>query len=241
MNELRTKAAVLAKDVYFEGGDVLRCYEGHFRFELEGREPIEIGPGEALVIYPGQRVTIEALEKKNFIRYAIIDGAEVAEYFDSFGFFDGVHGKSSEQRIPFEAIKQRLEHGDDADVAAVISQMEDALVTYAHDFRDNGDALVHSAVRQIRENLANCVVQLTPLCEQLKVSRAYLHRVFVRAGVGTPSEFIRREQLRLIRRLLKNSELTIAEVAIRTGFISQTHFSDFVKRYTGHTARELRR
>lgn len=240
MTEVRSKAGVLAKEVYFEGGDVIRCYEGRFRFVLKDREPIVIGVGHAVVIYPDQRVTIEALEKKNLLRCAIFDGSDVAEYFDRFGFFDGIHGRTSEQLVPFEAIKGLLDAGDDFG-KGIMSQMADALVTYAHDFRDNGDALVFDAVRQIRENLANRIVQLKPLCDQLKVSRAYLHRIFVRSGVGTPSEFIRREQLRIVLKLLKDDALSISDVAIRTGFLSQTHFSDFVRRYTGHAPRDLRR
>lgn len=241
MSDLRAQAGVLAQDVYFEGGDILRCYEGRFRFVLCDREPIEIGVGEALVIYPDQRVTIESLEGRNRLLYAVFYGTGVPEYFESFGFFDGLYGKTSEQRIPFEAVKRLFENGANMDNPELRSNMDDALVTYAHDFRDNGNALVFDAVRMIRENLAKGIVQLKPLCDQLKVSRAYLHRVFVREGIGTPSEFIRREQVRHILRLLKDGTLSIAEISKRTGFLSQTHFSDFVHRYTGHPPRDLRR
>ena len=36
MAEQTAKPGVLARDVYFDGGDVLRCYRGRFRFTLGG-------------------------------------------------------------------------------------------------------------------------------------------------------------------------------------------------------------
>ena len=50
----------------------------------------------------------------------------------------------------------------------------------------------------------------------------------------------RREQLRVVLRLLKHTRKPIAEVAAEAGFISPTHFANFVKRNTGFAAREIR-
>ena len=36
MAERTAKPGVLARGVFFEGGDVLRCYRGRFRFTLDG-------------------------------------------------------------------------------------------------------------------------------------------------------------------------------------------------------------
>jgi len=238
MEVLQTAAGVLIEDVYFEGGDVLRCYEGRFRFTLEGREPFVLGAGQALVIYPNQKVTIKALDKKNTLRYAIFDGTGAADYFDSFGFFDGLHGKTSTQQVVFERIKRSVDAGDNA---GVMSAMSDALVTYAHDLRSNGNALVFDAVRQIRANLAHGAVRLQDLSEALGVSRSQLHRVFAAQDLGSVSEFVKREQLRLALRLLRETRKPIAEIARAAGFLTVTHFATFMKRRTGHSPRDLRR
>jgi len=241
MAEHIAQRGALIRDVYFEGGDVLRCYCGRFRFGLEGCEPIEIGEQESIVVYPGQRVTIEALDKVNLLVYVILEGAGVAPYFDRLGFFNGIHGRTSTQIELFRDVKHRLEAKGVIDRSKLMSRLSDALVTYAHDLRVGTNAVVSTAIRQIRKNLKNKIVRLTPLYEQLHIGHTALSQAFKRAGLGSPAEFIRREQLRQVRHLLTQTQKPIANIAEETGFISPTHFANFVKRMTGKTAREIRR
>jgi AraC-like DNA-binding protein len=240
MAERRDAPGVLIRDVYFEGGDVLRCYRGRFLFALEGREPVAIGEGETIVVYPDQRVTIEALEKTNELVYATFEGPDVSSWFDRIGFFNGIHGPTSTQIELFRDVKRRLEERPLSDPHELVVRLSDALVTYAHDLSVGENALVGAAIRQMRENLGNRIVRLTPLYEQLRVGHTALNRAFKRAGVGRPAEFIRREQMRLVVRQLKHTRKPIAEIAAETGFISTTHFANFIKRNAGMTAREIR-
>lgn len=240
MAERTAKAGVLARDVYFDGGDVLRCYRGRFRFSPEGLEPVEIGAGEVVVVYPGQSVTIEALDKSNLLVYAIFEGPDVSAYFDSLGFFNGIHGPTSDQIDLFRDVKHRFEENASADARRLMSNLASALVTYAHDLKVGANAVVSDAIRQIRENLKNGIVRLTPLYEQLHIGHTSLNAAFRQAGLGSPAEFVRREQLRVVLRLLKHTRKPIAEVAAEAGFISPTHFANFVKRNTGFAAREIR-
>ena len=241
MSELIAQPGVLIRDVFFEGGDVLRCYRGRFRFSLEGREPIVIGAREAIVIYPGQHVTIEALDAANLLVYVIFEGDRVAPYFDQIGFFNGIHGPTSSQIEVFRQIKHQLEANESSDQVKMLNRLSDALVTYAHDLRVGSNALIGDALRQIRANLTRKIVRLTPLYEQLHIGHTALSLAFRAAGLGSPAQMIRREQLRLVTDLLKTTQKPIAEIAAETGFISATHFANFIKRTTGRTARDIRR
>jgi len=241
MAEHIAQRGVLIRDVFFEGGDVLRCYRGRFRFCLEGCESIEIGEQESIVVYPGQRVTIEALDKVNLIVYVIFEGRGVASYFDQLGFFNGIHGRTSTQIELFRDVKRRLEVKGAIDHAKLMARLSDALVTYAHDLCVGTNAVVSAAIRQIRENLKKKIVRLTPLYDQLHIGHTALNRAFRQAGIGNPAAFIRQEQLRHARHLLMQTQKPIAEIAEETGFISLTHFANVIKRMTGKTAREIRR
>lgn len=231
----------LIRDLYFEGGDVLRCYRGRFCFTLEGCNPIVIGENETIVVYPDQCVTIEALEKANLLVYVIFEGSDVPSFFDRFGFFNGMHGPTSAQLELFRDVKHILETSESPDLANLAMRFSDALVTYAHDLRVGANALVGDAICQIRENLKRRIVRLTPLYEQLLIGHTALGKAFKKVGIGSASEFIRQEQLRLVLRLLQNTRKPIAEIAEEAGFISFTHFANFIKRRTGVTARDLRR
>jgi len=241
MEELVSERSVLIRDVYFEGGDVLRCYRGRYRFTIEGREPLEIGVQESIVIYPGQRVTIEALDKSNLLVYVIFEGDGVAAYFDQLGFFNGIHGVTSTQLELFRGVKRDFESATGSNHQKLMARLTDALVTYARDLRVGANAVTGDAVRLIRENLKNGIVRLTPLYEQMHIGHTTLSRVFRQSGLGSPAEFIRQEQLRLVIRLLRDTRRPIVEIAREAGFISATHFANFIRRQTGKTAREIRR
>lgn len=243
LTDLETPAATLTRDLYFEGADVLHCSKGRFRFTFDGTREIEIGPGETLVTYPGYRVTIEALESSNRLSYGIFVGESIEDYLDAVGFFHGEHGKAGAHEELLGELRNVLERqtkGESNLNSVCLSILTDVLISVARDLREDGNGFVGDAIRQIRANLKQGIVRLEPLCAQLHVSRAHLHSVFVHAGLESPSAFIRNEQMRLALRLLQTTRLPIADIAQRAGFISKTHFANFMRRNTGKSAREWR-
>jgi len=240
--ELETESKRLIDDVYFDGLDILRCYDGRFRFSFNDREPVEIGPGEVVVIYPRHKVTIDALSKTNRLVYGIFDGKDVEDYFDGIGYFDCAKGKTSAH---YESIKELRRQFERNNAAAghkrhCLSFLTDILVTQWTEMRQGNHALAFDAVKRIHQNLLKKQVRLDPLCEQLGVCRSYLHRVFLQAGLGSPSAFVRAKQLRMAEGLLVNTRMSIAEIADKTGFLSTSHFATFFKRMTGKSPAQFR-
>ena len=84
------------------------------------------------------------------------------------------------------------------------------------------------------------MVQLQGVCGELGVSRVAIYKAFMRAGLESPSDIIRREQLWYVSELLEETDLSLGEVAVRAGFLSASHFTRFVKVSTGMTPRQLR-
>lgn len=243
ISELKTPAKRLTDAIYFDGLDILRCYEGRFRFSFKDRPAIELKPGEALVIYPRHTVTIDALKGRNALVYGVFEGADVEHYFDTIGFYDCAKGRTDAHFESIMELKDLLEspHGkEDVHGRMCLSFLTDILMTQAMEMRANGNALVFDAVRQIHKNLHGRVASMKMLCNQLGVSRVHLHRTFVKAGLGAPSDFIRAKQMQFVRDLLTNTELPLAEVAARAGFLSPSHFTTFVKRMTRLTPTQVR-
>ena len=229
---------------YFTGVNVMRCYAGAFRYSFDDREPFMLHAGELVVVYPGHYVTIEARAARNRLLYCIFDGPDAPRFFDDLGFFDCARGRTAPRIGAFVELRRRVEGPGGLTAAghrAALRFLADILVSQMRDLRANGRAFLYDAAHLIHANLAKGVVRLEPLCAELKTSRSHLHRAFVDAGLPSPSEIIRREQLRLAVRLLRQETLPIPEVMARAGFVSQAHFSTFVKRRTGHTPGEIRR
>jgi len=241
--DLKTPRATLTQDLYQDGAEILHCVGGRFRLTLDGSRAIAIGSGEVLVIYPDHRVTLEALARENRLVSGMLCGGSVGAYLDSLGYFDGIHGPAVLQRKLLAQVRgmlRRQTEGDMTQKRRNLSLLTDILTSVAKDLNTYRNAFLGEAIHRIQANLAKGVVRLEPLCDQLHVSRAHLHAAFVEAGLGSPSAFIRDEQKRLVMRLLLATRLPVAEVARRAGFISMTHFSNFMRRYTGKFAREWR-
>ena len=94
------------------------------------------------------------------------------------------------------------------------------------------DPLVRQAVAWVRRH-AGEPVDVSDLARAAGLSRAMLDRRFRAALHTTPAREIRRAKLARARHLLGETELTVAEVADRCGFLHVETFVRFVKRETG--------
>ncbi|PSB17325.1 AraC family transcriptional regulator [Phormidesmis priestleyi ULC007] len=57
----------------------------------------------------------------------------------------------------------------------------------------------------------------------------------------TPHQYILHCRIEKAKQLFQHSELTIAEIAIRTGFCDQSHLTRSLKRITGMTPKQILR
>ncbi len=81
---------------------------------------------------------------------------------------------------------------------------------------------------------------LSDLAVQAGVHPVYLSRVF-RAYYGCSiGEYLTRCRLRLAMDLMTSTELSLAQIAIDTGFYDQGHFSNKFKKHLGISPREYR-
>jgi len=102
------------------------------------------------------------------------------------------------------------------------------------------DPLVASAVRLMRENLADGI-NVEDVCRRLNASRSTLDRRMLTALKRTPKEEILRLRFREVERLLRETELTIDTVASQTGFTHSHYLQSAFKERHGVTPGEFRR
>jgi len=104
------------------------------------------------------------------------------------------------------------------------------------------DALVARACRMFRESAASGqAVTVEEVCTALRASRSTLERRMKAALGRTPKEEIRRMRLRVVERLLTETDLTLEDVAERTGFPHASHLHHEFRKRHGITPGAFRR
>lgn len=243
VTDLRSGAENFVTNFRTEGVILLRCYEGRYRIARKGCPVVHLKEGEVFVLYPGHVVTVDALKPSNRLVYGVFKGRDAVGYFNDLGCFDGLRcatlPRDESMRRLCKLVKDKA-YRTESGREACLAYLSGLVTSIVGDARATGNAIVFDAIRQIRENLSNGVVRLQELCDGLKVSRSYLHRVFRDAGLGGVAAFIKAEQLQRALWLLRNTDQSVAEISRASGFISTTHFSTFIRKRAGRPPRELR-
>ncbi|MEQ9438266.1 MAG: two-component regulator propeller domain-containing protein [Cyclobacteriaceae bacterium] len=91
------------------------------------------------------------------------------------------------------------------------------------------EKLMHSAIKVVEENMANAEFSVEELSRQLGMSRVHLYKKLLALTGKSPIEFIRIIRLKRASQLLKESQMTVAEVAYEVGFNNPKYFSKYFK------------
>jgi AraC family transcriptional regulator len=108
---------------------------------------------------------------------------------------------------------------------------------------DTRARLTGSQLRRIDDYIAHHLDQsigLDDLAQAVGLSRFHFSRVFSNTLGHSPYQHVIRKRLERAYQLLMGSELSVADVALSTGFSSQAHFSALCRRELGATPRSLR-
>ncbi|WP_189266926.1 helix-turn-helix domain-containing protein [Streptomyces fuscichromogenes] len=99
---------------------------------------------------------------------------------------------------------------------------------------------VHRALEYIRENPA-AALSLDDLAIVAGLSRHHFARAFRDATGQTPVRYVERVRIDHAARLLRSTELPLAEVAAAVGYSDQSHFTRRFRVHTGMTPGQYRR
>jgi transcriptional regulator GlxA family with amidase domain len=97
-----------------------------------------------------------------------------------------------------------------------------------------------TAVELMEANISEPISQLE-LAGFVDLSRRQLQRLFQQYLLCTPSRYYLRLRLQRARELLRQTDLSLVEIAEHTGFVSNSHFSKSFKELYGHAPSTERR
>lgn len=91
---------------------------------------------------------------------------------------------------------------------------------------------VESALKFIRYNYSN-KIDVCDIASSIGVSRSHLYRIFIKNLAVSPNEYLSKFRINEACALLRNSSLSIGEIASSVGFEDQLYFSRVFKKYKG--------
>ena len=117
--------------------------------------------------------------------------------------------------------------------------------SYLNDLRTSRDGMaprkLRSAIEFINQNLdQEQTVTLAALAEKVQMSYFHFSRAFKQSTGAGPSAYMTKQRIQRAKKLLAETDLPIADIASRTGFASQSHFTTTFRRLVWNTPKAFR-
>lgn len=223
------------------------CTKGSGTLELDGKK-IMISPYTAFFLPAGYPHEYYPNEELWDIRWIAPAGSAVDELLEHFGL-------DRPKVFAIQDIKT-LEHH--------FRQMHEALVGdsifgnyraagYLYDFliefyrlisSGDGSGTTNSAVIRATDYInAHYTedISMEQLCKTAGVSKQHLCRLFRTTLSSRPMEYIAKRRIQAAKELLTQTELSVEDIAEKTGFCTASYFTKLFRRYEGITPSQFRR
>lgn len=159
----------------------------------------------------------------------------ICHYFD---LLDSKRQQTRQQQLGIDALCEAFGY-------EILDQME------LHGYLSNNTAVLkqgmHDASHQHFESFMNLLLTdevidrtVSHYADRLNISAKYLNLICHQVTQLSPSELIGREILQRATKLLRESSLSIKQIAHQLGFSNQSHFGTFIRHTTGKSPLQMR-
>ncbi|MBR2633553.1 MAG: helix-turn-helix transcriptional regulator, partial [Lentisphaeria bacterium] len=125
-----------------------------------------------------------------------------------------------------------------------IELLEELLYGFCRRLCAEGDTAGSWVIKKIRlavQDRKGSAISVEECAEKLNCSTGHLRTLVKQETGSTTKEIIDRERIKIIRQLLVYSNISISEMAKKTGFSDVIYFERFFKKYCGETPRIFRK
>lgn len=102
-----------------------------------------------------------------------------------------------------------------------------------------GNEITKKAIRYISQNFAHNLT-LDMVAEHVHLNPAYFSTLFKQSTGSSFKEYLNMVRIEESKRLLTNTDYSIIDISLATGFEDQSYFSKVFKKYTGLTPKQYR-
>lgn len=251
------KTSLLDMQFHFHNDyEIIYATDGEAKISVTGME-IHIKKGDMLFLNKNANHNVRIV-KAPYNRYvSTISASEFEKIFggtDLFSLFKYLpnnhrHIKAtniSEVSLYFDKIISETEKPADNYTQAMITSWLEKILVYAWRLT-NDDSLINDdikstvfKVQNILENNYHLDLKINEICKELYISTYYLTRSFTKHIGISPKQYLIHIRLNNAGKLLRNSSMSIAEIAGKSGFQSTSNFISYFKKYFGVTPKKFR-
>ena len=221
-------------------------------FESEGVQPTHVEAGTAFLLFPGVWHRYKPSESTGWEEFWVGFKGPYAEYLMQQGCFDPNSplisiGLSAELLQVFMHIINAVqtENGEEKETLRSCLTIQLLALVYASALQNKPEKSERSQIIQrarflIHENEEKAM-DMPQLAEQLNVSYAWFRKEFKEAVGISPGQYHLNVRLNRAKRLLRESDTPIGQIAYQTGFESEFYFSRIFKSKSGISPLQFRR
>jgi len=116
--------------------------------------------------------------------------------------------------------------------------------TRKHVLQEYEDGLSKRKLKQALEYINDHLIEnvsLAAIADELGMSQYYFCRLFKQSTGITPYQYLIQQRIERSQQLLKQSEQTITEIALKCGFANQSHFAKCFGKHMGISPKQFRK
>ncbi len=212
---------------------------GHVRYHI-GSQVLDFSPGMVCYLPKGISYVIERPEPGEAIRISFdtadeLDAAPFSALYPNSAAFETLFtrivavSKTSVSPFDYRVVSILYE------ILALLQAARSSYVSFAQKSR------IERAAARLRESYADSQLSPAALADELGLSVSGLRSGFGRVYGMPPVRYLGQLRVNAAKELLCSTDLSIAEIAARTGFSDRFYFSKFFHRFCGVSPGDYRR
>lgn len=215
------------------------CISGELEFCCE-KKRWKIGPGEVCYYFPGDLHLIEAQNSGAVYFWLTVDGADVQQIISAFGISREPRMAGKCPSTLFLQLREYIiAHTASGEMLAGSVAFEIISRSLIYESGAGKQMFRHFAA-YVEKNLSNPEAGIKDCAAGLKCHRSTLTRCVKQISGLSPVEYIVAARLRMALALLRDSNLSIKEIACQCGFNDPGYFARVINRQYGMSPHELR-
>ena len=177
--------------------------------------------------------------KKYFLNFS---GKLATSLAEGYGLASHSHFAGLSIKEELLAIIEIAKHGEEDPTARIIAILNRIFLKLrAHARQDGKGKAIEVRMREFLDTKTASKFKIEELCKYVRRSESHAIRTFKQAYGVTPYAYLLEKKLDLAKQLLRDTNLSIREIANKLSFADEYYFSNVFKKRTGMTPSAYRR